>query len=149
MGGFLIDKMWKYRTAASDRYQILKEFSRENRKNQTMAEKVLWDYIRGNALGTKALRQHIIGDYIVDFIFPYCNLIIEVDGGYHAEREQHDDDLLRSEILNRMGYYVTRFTNEQVLYDTTATIDKIKELINNIKAPQPSMESKHITPSPF
>lgn len=114
---------------------LLKEFARINRANQTLAEQVLWSQIRGGILGTKALRQHIIGDYIVDFLLPYYNLIIEVDGGYHAEREQHHDDLLRSEALYRMGFYVTRFTNEQVLYDTEATIEKIKELINKIKTP--------------
>lgn len=125
--------MWKYRTAASDRYQILKDFARINRKNATLAEQVLWDNIRGQKLGTKVLRQYIVGDYIVDFLIPYYNLVIEVDGGYHAEREQHENDLLRSETLNKMGLYVTRFTNNQVLYDTESTVEKIKELINRIK----------------
>lgn len=100
-----------------------------------MAEQVLWNQIRGNVLGTKVLRQHIVGDYIVDFLVPYYNLVIEVDGAYHMERDQHDDDLIRSEALNRMGLYVTRFTNEQVLYDTEATVERIKELINKIKTP--------------
>lgn len=127
--------MWKYRTSSPDRYKLLKEFARINRANQTLAEKVLWSQIRGGVLGTKVLRQHIIGDYIVDFLVPYYNLVIEVDGGYHAEREQQEDDLLRSEALYRMGFYVTRFTNEQVLHDTEATIEKIKELINIIKTP--------------
>ena len=125
--------MWKYRTAASDRYQILKDFARIKRKNATLAEQVLWDNIRGQKLGTKVLRQYIVGDYIVDFLIPYYNLVIEVDGGYHAEREQHENDLLRSETLNKMGLYVTRFTNNQVLYDTESTVEKIKELINRIK----------------
>lgn len=127
--------MWKYRTSSPDRYQLLKEFSRQNRTNQTLAERVLWNQIRGNVLGTKVLRQHIVGDYIVDFLVPYYNLVIEVDGAYHMERDQHDDDLIRSEALNRMGLYVTRFTNEQVLYDTEATVERIKELINKIKTP--------------
>lgn len=127
--------MWKYRTSSPDRYQLLKEFSRQNRTNQTLAEQVLWNQIRGNVLGTKVLRLHIVGDYIVDFLVPYYNLVIEVDSAYHMERDQHDDDLIRSEALNRMGLYVTRFTNEQVLYDTEATVERIKELINKIKTP--------------
>lgn len=124
--------MWKYRTAAVDRYQLLKEFSRKNKANATLAEQALWNQIRGNALGTRVLRQRIIGDYIVDFLIPYYNLVVEVDGGYHSEREQHEDDLLRSETLNKMGLYVTRFTNEQVLYDTDYVVNKIKEIINSI-----------------
>lgn len=116
--------MWKYRTAASDRYELLKEFARENRKNQTEAERLLWDSLR-KSLETKALRQHIIGDYIVDFLLPYYQLVIEVDGGYHAERTQQEDDMLRSEKLNELGFYVLRFTNEQVLTDTDYVIERI------------------------
>lgn len=111
----------------------MKAFARENRAHQTLAEKVLWEHVRRDALGTKVLRQHIVGDYIVDFLIPYYNLVIEVDGGYHAEREQHEDDMLRAEMLNKMGLYVTRFTNEQVLYDTESTIERKKEIINQIK----------------
>lgn len=127
--------MWKYRTSSPDRYAILKDFARENRKNQTLAEQVLWSQIRGDVLGTKVLRQHIVGDFIVDFLIPYYNLVIEVDGGYHAERQQYDDDMIRSEALYRMGLYVTRFTNEQVLYDTENTVNRIREIINQIKTP--------------
>lgn len=136
--------MWKYRTAASDRYQLLKECARENRKHTTLAESVLWDYLRGEQIGTKVLRQHIVGNYIVDFLLPYYNLVIEVDGGYHMERQQHEDDLLRSEALYRMGLYVIRFTNEQVLYDTENTVNRIKEIINQIKTPATPSGSKNI-----
>lgn len=125
--------MWKYRTAVSDRYQLLKEYARENRKNPTLAETVLWQSLKSNTIGTKVLRQHIIGDYIVDFLIPYYNLVIEVDGGYHAERTQQEDDAVRSDFLNSKGFYVMRFTNEQVLYDTEGSLIRIQELINRIK----------------
>ena len=58
----------------------------------TEAESALWKYLKGNALGHKFLRQHIIGDYIVDFFCRYRQLVIEVDGGYHSERTQYEDD---------------------------------------------------------
>ncbi|MBQ0048533.1 MAG: endonuclease domain-containing protein [Prevotellaceae bacterium] len=125
--------MWKYRTAVSDRYQLLKDFARENRKNPTLAETVLWQSLKSDTIGTKVLRQHIIGDYIVDFLIPYYNLVIEVDGGYHAERTQQEDDAVRSDFLNSNGFYVMRFTNEQVLYDTECTLTRIQELIERIK----------------
>ena len=127
--------MWKYRTAVSDRYQLLKDFARENRKNPTLAETVLWQSLKSDTIGTKVLRQHIIGDYIVDFLIPYYNLVIEVDGGYHADRTQQEDDAVRSDFLNSNGFCVMRFTNEQVLYDTQETINRIKEIINKIKTP--------------
>ncbi len=114
-----------YKTSYPDRYGLLKEFARENRKNQTLAETVLWEHIRDEALGVKFLRQHIIGDYIVDFLARSEGLIIEVDGAYHAERKQKENDAIRTDFLQKMGFQVLRFTNEQVLYDTDNVIQQI------------------------
>ena len=72
--------MWNHRTASPDRYLLLKEWARENRKNMTLAESFLWQNLRANVLGHKFLRQHIIGDYIVDFVCRDDGLIIE--GGW-------------------------------------------------------------------
>ena len=116
-----------YKTAYPDRYGILKEYARENRRNQTLAETFLWDNIKDEALGVKFLRQHIIGDYIVDFLARSEGLILEVDGAYHAERQQQEDDAIRTDFLQRMGYQVMRFTNEQVLYDIDGVIQQIKD----------------------
>ena len=116
-----------YKTAYPDRYGLLKEYARENQRNQTLAETFLWDNIKDEALGVKFLRQHIIGDYIVDFLARSEGLIIEVDGAYHAERQQKENDALRTDILQRMGYNVMRFTNEQVLYDIDSVIQQIKD----------------------
>ena len=127
--------MWLYRTGSPDRYELLKAFARENRKNATLAEQMLWEHLKRDDLGSRVLRQYIIGDYIVDFLLPYYNLVIEVDGGYHAEREQIQDDEVRSEALNSMGLYVIRFTNEQVLFETNDVLHRIKDLINSIKTP--------------
>ena len=95
-----------------------------------MAEDVLWQHIRVNQLGHKFYRQHIIGDFIVDFVCHDDGLVIEVDGGYHAEREQQEDDKTRTEALERKGYRVIRFTNEEVLYNTEETIN---EILNNLE----------------
>ncbi|MBO5886375.1 MAG: endonuclease domain-containing protein [Bacteroidaceae bacterium] len=117
--------MKDYKTASPDRYRLLKGFALENRKNQTLAEQVLWNHIRAEQLGVKVLRQHIIGDYIVDFLIPDVSLIIEVDGLYHAKCRQMQEDEQREETLNRMGYRVIRFTNEEVLYDTDNVLETI------------------------
>ncbi|MEE1235617.1 MAG: endonuclease domain-containing protein [Bacteroidaceae bacterium] len=117
--------MKDYKTASPDRYRLLKGFALENRKNQTLAEQVLWNHIRAEQLDVKVLRQHIIGDYIVDFLIPDVCLIIEVDGPYHAKCWQMQEDEQREETLNRMGYRVIRFTNEEVLYDTDNVLETI------------------------
>ena len=119
-----------YKTASPDRYALLKVFAKENRKNATLAEKVLWDCLRKNALGIKFLRQHIIGDYIVDFVSLHDGLVIEVDGGYHSEPTQKADDEVREEVLEQMGYHVIRFTNEEVLDNTKYVIEQIEEYFN-------------------
>ena len=115
-----------YKTAAPDRYQMLKEFSRENRRHMTEAESVLWDCLRNNEVGVKFLRQHVIGDYIVDFVSRYGGLIIEVDGGYHSEPKQQESDAMREEALERLGFHFLRFSNEEVLYETDRVLDEIK-----------------------
>ena len=118
-----------YKTASPDWYELLKGFARENRKNPTIAEQVLWEHIRDKALGTKFLRQHIIGDYIADFVSPEHHLIIEVDGAYHAEWQQLEKDEDRTGKLNKMGFRVVRFTNEEILNDIETTIKTIKAYI--------------------
>ena len=116
----------RFKTASPDRYVLLKEFAEKNRENMTLAEQVLWEELKKNQTGHRFLRQHIIGDYIVDFLCKDDGLIVEVDGGYHAEREQQEDDALRTQFLESMGFRVIRFTNEEVLYDTENTIQEIE-----------------------
>ena len=106
---------------------LLREYARENRKNATLAEQYLWEHLRGKALGVDFLRQHAIGDYIVDFVSRHEGLVIEVDGGYHSEPQQQEDDATREYNLGRMGYHVMRFSNEEVLYDIDNVIRQITE----------------------
>lgn len=123
--------MIDYKTASPDRYKLLKVFARKNRKNPTIAEKILWEQIRAGQLDAKVLRQHVIGDYIVDFLLPDISLVIEVDGAYHAELQQMEDDEQREEALNSMGYRVVRFTNEEVMYDIENVLETITKEIDN------------------
>ena len=62
----------------------------------------------------------------MDFVSQSEGLVIEVDGGYHAERQQQEDDAVREQELERMGFHVMRFTNEEVLYATENVISQIE-----------------------
>ena len=98
----------RWKTASPDRYELLKRFAKENRQFMTEAERALWMRLRGNALGHKFLRQHIIGDYIVDFLCRDAQVVIEVDGGYHKERQflyksPHTDFLILNKSLPMQG----------------------------------------------
>ena len=115
-----------YKAAIPNSYGMLKAHARENRKNPTPAETILWDCLRNNRLGIKFLRQHVIGDYIVDFVSRQEGLIIEIDGGYHSEPRQQIDDRLREKDLEQMGYHVIRFTNEEVIYETEYVTEQIR-----------------------
>ena len=116
-----------YKTASPDRYGLLKVFARENRKNATLAESVLWEHLREGESGERFLRQHIIGYYIADFVSRHGGLIIEVDGGYHSEPRQQEDDELREEYLEKRGYHIIRFTNEEVLYNIDNVLETIEK----------------------
>ena len=88
-----------YETAAPDRYGLLKDFAKHNRREMTEGETVLWNALRQELKGHRFRRQHPIGDYIVDFICLSEKLVIEVDGGYHETPEQQYEDQLRTEFL--------------------------------------------------
>jgi 5-methyltetrahydrofolate--homocysteine methyltransferase len=110
-------------------YNLLKQFVKENRQNETPAEMVLWKFLRGDQLGVHFRRQHIIGDYIADFVCLPLRLIIELDGGYHHLPSQQRSDVERTEWLKSKGFKVIRFSNEEVLGGIESTINKIKRHI--------------------
>ena len=131
----------RYMNADPMEYGLLKAYARENRKNMTQSESILWSKIRGKALGVTFLRQYIIGDYITDFACLEPKLVIEVDGGYHSEPRQVDDDAIRQDWLEHQGFKVIRFTNEEVECDIDNTVNKIKTALRGIEFP-PSKEGE-------
>jgi len=124
-------RRFEYMTSSPDRYEILKGFARENRLMMTYAETVLWELLRDFPKPFRFRRQHIIGDFIVDFACLEKQLVIEIDGGYHSEPRQQHDDILRTESLNKMGFDVIRFSNEQVIENQQETIKEIKNILYN------------------
>ena len=112
---------------------MLKELAAERKKRSTDAELILWDHLNAKKLeGYKFRRQHVIDEYIVDFVCLKENLVIEIDGGYHFNPEIQEADKLRTEILENLGYRVIRFTNEEV----TDNIDYVlKSILAALKTP--------------
>ena len=116
--------------------KVLTKQARQLRLNPTEAEKHLWHILRGKKLGVKFRRQTIIERYIVDFVCFEKKLIIEVDGGQHAE-SQHDK--VRDEWLENPGFMVLRFWNNEVLRNHEGVIQYITE---QIKHPPPNPPRK-------
>lgn len=123
-------------TADSTQYDLLKENAVNNRKNPTEAESVLWDMLKGNKFGAHFRRQHIILDYIVDFICLDKGLIIELDGGYHDDLQQKEYDKARTAHLQRLGYTELRFKNEELLCNPDAVIQKITDTLETLPSLQ-------------
>ena len=87
----------------------------------------MWNALRASQCGVRFLRQHIIGDYIADFVCLSSKLVIEVDGAYHNTRAQVIEDRQRSEDLEQLGFRVMRLTNEEIITNIDIVMDKIKE----------------------
>ena len=88
--------------------------ARTLRSNSTDAEKRLWERLRARRLvGLKFKRQVPIGDYVADFVCPDAKLIVELDGGHHAEQAQADAE--RTHNLEAAGFLVLRFWNSDVM----------------------------------
>ncbi|MDH5767328.1 MAG: endonuclease domain-containing protein [Gammaproteobacteria bacterium] len=98
--------------------------ARDLRKNLTDAEKILWQKLRNRQLnGYKFKRQVPIDHFIVDFICSSARLIIELDGGQHAEQVNYDQK--RSEYLKSKGFTVIRFWNNEVLQNLEGVLDTL------------------------
>lgn len=117
---------YDYQTADPMLYMRLKAYSKEMRKFATEAESILWEYLRAKQLGKTFKRQHIIGDYIADFVCLESGLIIELDGGYHQLPEQQINDELRTEWLEKHGFRVIRFKNEELFTNIDHCLEIIK-----------------------
>ena len=101
--------------------ELMKNHVRELRQNSTDAERRLWHFLRAKRLkGYKFRRQHIIYPFVVDFVCLERKLIIELDGGQHAEHGHYDEK--RTSYLQSKGYRVLRFWNLDVFKKKTKAI---------------------------
>lgn len=110
------------------------------RKSMPKAEAVLWTHLSARKLcGLKFTRQMPIGNYIADFACRSLKVIVEVDGISHDGRE--DYDAIRSEVLNKHGYSVIRFNNEDVLTNVYGVLESIEHFVRDMQ-PTPNLSLK-------
>ncbi|HKN31249.1 MAG TPA: DUF559 domain-containing protein, partial [Roseiarcus sp.] len=92
------------------------EFARQSRKHPTRAEDILWRCLRGSRFDVAKCRRQVLFDrYVVDFYCHAAKLVIELDGKQHEWLSDYDAG--RSEVLERLGVHVVRFTNDEVCAD--------------------------------
>lgn len=103
--------------------------ARTLRKEDTKAEKILWEELRSYKLGIKWRRQHPVDMYILDFYSPKINLCIELDGSPHNIKENKEYDDARVEYLKNKGIKTIRFWNSEVEKNLNGILGKIKKEI--------------------
>ena len=107
----------------------------------------MWNALRKlPVFGTHFRRQVAIGPYVVDFACLRARLLIEIDGGQHNRDTNHRSDAERTKWLEREGYRVIRYWNNEVLEN----IDGVLDTINAVLYASPSSESpksSHPTPA--
>ncbi|MBL8706265.1 MAG: endonuclease domain-containing protein [Rhodospirillales bacterium] len=110
--------------------------ARALRRDSTAAERKLWSVLRSRRSSAyKFRRQFPIGPYIADFACFAHRLIIELDGGQHAQQAPYDD--ARTRYLEAQGWRVLRFWNNDALATTEGVLTMILDALAN---PLPSGE---------
>ncbi|MGE0825937.1 MAG: DUF559 domain-containing protein [Candidatus Binatia bacterium] len=123
------------------------ELCRQLRAEQTPAEQILWEVLRGRRLhGFKFRRQHPLGRYIADFCCPEAGLVIEIDGKVHDRPEQKNYDQIREEEIKARGLQVLRFGNDEIDDDLEKVLQSIVAYLPH--PPAPSSEPHPPAPSP-
>ena len=141
--------MYIYETADSANYDLLSAYADYNKQHPTEAERIIWDYLKSKQTGHKFRQQHIIKDYIVDFVCLHHKLVVEIDGQYHLEANQIVKDKSRTEDLQTLGYHIIRFSNEEVIANPNAVIKKIKQALMEIITPKKNQKETASTKSPL
>lgn len=107
----------------------LKEYARELRNNSTLAEIILWGYLKGKQMrGYDFDRQRPIDNYIMDFYCKDLQLAIEIDGESHYGKEEKDK--AKDKRLNQLGVTVLRFDDTELKYDVEKAIKTIEKWID-------------------
>ena len=100
--------------------------SRSLRSATTSAELKLWSRLRNRQLGGfKFVRQEAIGAYFADFVCREANLVIEVDGGTHGEPHEVENDAVRTDTIEALGYRIMRVWNGDVYENPDGVLDMI------------------------
>ena len=111
------------------------DHARELRGNSTDAETRLWSRLRASQLGVRFRRQHRIAGYIADFVCLEKRVIVELDGGQHADQVEYDER--RTQVLTKLGFRVLRFWNNDALIRTDDVLTQIHASLAEASPPHP------------
>jgi|SRR5260221_9425556 len=110
--------------------------ARQLRHHSTEAEKRVWHLLRSRQIGAKFRRQQPIEGYIVDFVSFEHRLVIELDGGQHADASEYEEQ--RTRCLEANGFRILRFWNNEVMENQEGVFERIMTALRTALAPSPS-----------
>ena len=120
-------------------------FARDLRTHSTEAENRLWYFLRDRRFTDAKFRRQVpIGPYVVDFLCLSAALVVELDGGQHSERVDHDE--ARTRFLEARGFRVVRFWNDEVMGNTEGVLSVIARYLT--PGPSPEGEGSNVSLSP-
>ena len=105
--------------------------SRDLRENMTPAERKLWEHLRARKVaGVRFNTQFPIGEFVGDFVSRSAKLVIEVDGATHGESERAD--AARTRYIEKRGYRVIRFWNNEVIGNVEGVVSEIERVLREM-----------------
>ncbi|MEO8773032.1 MAG: DUF559 domain-containing protein [Gelidibacter sp.] len=121
-----------YMTGGNNSHLLLDK-AKTMRNNPTDAEKILWTHLKSKGIGDKFRQQHLIDDFIVDFVCLSKKIIVEIDGSIHDAQIEADQE--RTKRLNDRGFEVIRFRNEEVFEDCNKVLKTIENHLKEYSVP--------------
>ncbi len=108
----------------------------------TDGERALWQKLSGKQLGVKFRRQHPLGSYVADFACLDPKLIVEIDGGQHADQQEYDNR--RTAFFGARGFDVLRFPANLPFADLTSMVGAIYNRVSELtsRAPIPTFPQR-------
>ncbi|HET9746290.1 MAG TPA: DUF559 domain-containing protein [Chitinophagaceae bacterium] len=103
--------------------------ARELRNNATLAESMLWTYLKSKPFDFKFRRQHPYSIYVLDFYCHSLKLVIEVDGSIHNKADVKLNDQQRQVALQNDGLVVLRFQNDSIIKTPEIVIAEIENFL--------------------
>jgi very-short-patch-repair endonuclease len=115
--------------------------AKDLRQRMTRAETLLlWRYIKAHRIEGLGFRRQVpLGNYVADFVCHSACLIVELDGESHDFESRRKSDQKRDAWIEREGYMVLRFTNDQVLRELEGVVQVIRETASAHRGPPPSL----------
>ncbi|MGF2411155.1 MAG: DUF559 domain-containing protein, partial [Ferruginibacter sp.] len=136
-----------YMNSTKDEWRKTLQFAKQNRKDATVEEDIIWQEVRNRKIADcKFRRQHPIAGYIPDFVCLEKRLIVEIDGGYHNEADQIKFDTARESWLAEQGFTMIRFTNDEVNNALKTVLKNIEQALSTKESISEAAESNSPLP---